>query len=355
MVLGWLAKPVADGDLRHLDSWMAQLADPDSRPTPLSAWQRGCPEVVPGLRASAVWFSESMWLVAEPASDLVTYVAALEREFESIRDEVLALRGSDSFQEYRAPSWTASSQATSGALDGPGGAGSGAAPPRLGVPGTSSGSWNVAYLSLHNAPEQCEEALRRCPRTAAIVASAPRTYGHALLSALAPGTHIRAHVGSSNKKLRIHLPLVVPGGPGECTLTVGGATLALQAGRALVFDDSFLHEARAAHAPGGPARLTLIVDVWHPDLSAPEVRALEFLRNASLRQARLLSTGGGVPAAADFYAVLADARLRRGGSDGAVFGAAGAGGGGSGAAGAGPGPGQRESGDGPVEVEVRDD
>lgn len=309
-----------------------------------------------------MWLVASAWRVAEPPTDLCDFVAALEREFDAILDEVLALRGLDAFQEYRSPSWGAGAAAASEPASAAGAAASTEAPALtrpLGVAATSAGSWSVAYLDLHNAPaELCAEALARCPRTAAILRAAPRPYGHALLSALSPGSHIRPHVGSTNKKLRVHLPLVAPGREGgECTLTVGGEVVPLRAGSALVFDDSFLHEARAGHAPGGPARLTLIVDVWHPDLAAPEVRALAFLRNAALRQARLLSTGGGVPAGADFYAVLEDARQRRGGSDGVVFGGGvgeGGGGGGSGGA-AGAEPGALEKSPPDVDVEVRDD
>jgi len=61
-----------------------------------------------------------------------------------------------------------------------------------------------------------------------------------MFSALAPGTHIRKHNGPTNKKLRVHLPLVVPDG---CRLRVGDTTVAVEAGVPLCFDDSFEHEA----------------------------------------------------------------------------------------------------------------
>lgn len=248
MALGWIGK--AAGECARLAAWMALLASPEFAPRPLSRWQRGCPEVIPGLRAEAVWLAAGAWRVAEPPTDLCDFVAALEREFEAIRDEVLALRGLDAFQEYRSPSWGAG--AATASEPAAGAAASTEAPTLtrpLGVAATSAGSWSVAYLDLHNAPaELCAEALARCPRTAAILRAAPRPYGHALLSALSPGSHIRPHVGSTNKKLRVHLPLVAPGREGgECTLTVGGEVVPLRAGSALrvVFDGSFLHEALA--------------------------------------------------------------------------------------------------------------
>lgn len=48
--------------------------------------------------------------------------------------------------------------------------------------------------------------------------------------------------GPTNKKLRVHLPILAPSG-GLSRLRVGSETRETVAGRALVFDDSFEHEA----------------------------------------------------------------------------------------------------------------
>lgn len=48
--------------------------------------------------------------------------------------------------------------------------------------------------------------------------------------------------GPTNKKLRLHLPLVTPGA-GLARLRVGSQTREVRSGRALIFDDSFEHEA----------------------------------------------------------------------------------------------------------------
>ena len=77
--------------------------------------------------------------------------------------------------------------------------------------------------------------------------------------------------------------------PPDCTLTVGDQTVTWEPGACLVFDDSFLHCVEHAGPPviededegstllaRGPrrssasARAVLIVDLWHPDLSADE-------------------------------------------------------------------------------------
>jgi aspartate beta-hydroxylase len=44
-------------------------------------------------------------------------------------------------------------------------------------------------------------------------------YGHAFFSALAAHTHVVKHHGPTNKKLRVHLPLVAT--PGTARLRVG--------------------------------------------------------------------------------------------------------------------------------------
>ena len=119
---------------------------------------------------------------------------------------------------------------------------------------------------------------------------------------MAPGTHITKHNGPTNKKLRVHLPLVVPPPPpaacgcsgssakdhrevmgtthsglcsecGEaikgCRIRVGDAVHHWKAGTLMAFDDSFQHEAwNDTDAP----RIVLIFDIWHPSLSPQEVR-----------------------------------------------------------------------------------
>ena len=95
------------------------------------------------------------------------------------------------------------------------------------------------YLYLHNADFAVNRA--RCPRTCAVLDKVPRPYEHSFFSAVAPGTHIAKHNGPTNKKLRCHLPLVVPRG-GECTMRVGDVVIPFVEGKCFVFDDSFEHE-----------------------------------------------------------------------------------------------------------------
>lgn len=89
---------------------------------------------------------------------------------------------------------------------------------------------------------------------------------------------MKKHYGSTNKKLRCHLPLRVPkdleyksedGPPSSCWLRVGDKKIGIEEGVAVVFDDSFEHEAANDHIDG--PRIVLVVDFWHPDFSDEEV------------------------------------------------------------------------------------
>ena len=62
--------------------------------------------------------------------------------------------------------------------------------------------------------------------------------------------------------------------------------------RAIIFDDSFNHEARNDHPC--EARIALIFDVWHPDLSAREVKFLSFLQTAAMKRAKMVCEAAGV-------------------------------------------------------------
>ena len=89
----------------------------------------------------------------------------------------------------------------------------------------------------------------------------PRSYQHAFFSALTPGTHILKHHGPTNKKLRIHLPLI--GVPGS-ELRVADTTIHCAQDQLLVFDDSFEHE---VWQDADADRTVLVLHVRHPQLT----------------------------------------------------------------------------------------
>ena len=276
----------------------------NSRVQPLSTFQRGCPQLFPKLRAKAFWDTK-----------LFPFVKEFEASFPLIRQELLQLRDAErsGFQPYRAPSWASKRKAKDG----------------VGSISHDGGSWNVLYLQLHNIDFSinCD----RCPVTSKLLSNVPRAYGHAFFSAMAPGTHITPHHGPTNKKLRVHLPVVVPppvsttqkfttgcssnallmtptkeeGGQGGaeqpqnkkqrrdaendlqlCRLCVGDDHAIAEEGKCYIFDDSLRHEAFNNHASG--SRIVLIFDIWHPDLSDQEIKFLHFLQASQMRRDRLL-------------------------------------------------------------------
>jgi aspartate beta-hydroxylase len=104
--------------------------------------------------------------------------------------------------------------------------------------------------------------------------------GLAYVSRMRAATHIQAHRGPTNLRVRCHLGIQVP--DGDCAIRVGPQTRRWQDGRCLVFDDYFEHEAWN-HTEQD--RIVLIVDLWHPGLSATEVSLLEGLHAYASGQA----------------------------------------------------------------------
>ncbi|WP_419826552.1 aspartyl/asparaginyl beta-hydroxylase domain-containing protein [Sphingomonas sp.] len=127
--------------------------------------------------------------------------------------------------------------------------------------------WSAIHL-LQNG-EHVEANARHCPGTMALIRELPqpRIAGaspNALFSLLAPGARIPPHHGIANTRLVCHLPLIVPG---NCWFRVGAERREWHRGEAWVFDDTIEHEAANE---SDALRVILIVDIWHPDLSAVE-------------------------------------------------------------------------------------
>jgi ornithine lipid ester-linked acyl 2-hydroxylase len=149
--------------------------------------------------------------------------------------------------------------------------------------------WSAYFLwkDAHQDEEHCS----RCPRTAAALAQTPQVDipgrgPTAFFSVLDAHTHIPAHTGSSNARLTVHLPLVVPPG---CRFRVGGETREWRFGHAWVFDDTIEHEAwNDSDAP----RAILIFDVWNPELTALE---RDLVREANVVFAEYNQSEGSIP------------------------------------------------------------
>lgn len=186
------------------------------------------------------------------------WIEELERQFDAIREELLTLlpRAERSERVY---------------LDD--------AAERHGLASDQGApAWNGFYFYRHGERRDQNHGL--CPRTSAVLDSIPlvRIREHApevMFSVLTAGTRIMPHRGVTNTRVVCHLPLIVPG---DCALVVGGETHAWQEGRAVVFDDTFEHE---AWNRGSRTRVVLIVDVWNPHLTVAERDAVSMLVAAS--------------------------------------------------------------------------
>ena len=131
--------------------------------------------------------------------------------------------------------------------------------------------WSVYGLIAFG--RRIEEALNSCPRTAALLTRVPglTTAG---FSRLAPGTHIKPHVGWVRTVYRLHMGLVVPP---DCAMRVGAETRPWREAECVVFDDTVEHEAWNRSSDD---RIVLLLDFLRPgvteatlDVPPPEVEA----------------------------------------------------------------------------------
>ena len=137
--------------------------------------------------------------------------------------------------------------------------------------------WTALYLWKDGAP--VAETQARCPATVAALAGAPMPHiatrsPMVLFSKLRPHTHIPAHNGMLNTRLICHIPLIVPP---DCRLRVGNEIRPVEAGKAMIFDDSIEHE---AWNDSDETRVVLLFEVWRPELSQDERDALVILFEA---------------------------------------------------------------------------
>lgn len=131
--------------------------------------------------------------------------------------------------------------------------------------------WSAFHLFRHG--EWVEENAARCPLIMRLLELLPiprikRRSPMALISVLKPGTHIPPHHGMINTRLICHIPLVVPPG---CRLRVGAETRDVVEGKAMIFDDSFEHE---AWNDGDGVRAVLLFEIWRPEITEEEKFAL---------------------------------------------------------------------------------
>ena len=149
--------------------------------------------------------------------------------------------------------------------------------------------WSAYFLWKDGGRD--EEHCRRCPATLSALAQTPQVDipsrgPTAFFSILDARTHIPPHTGSTNARLTVHLPLILPG---SCRFRVGAETRDWRAGEAWVFDDSIEHE---AWNDADVSRAVLIFDVWNPQLTPLE---RDLVREAMMVFAEYNRPEGAVP------------------------------------------------------------
>lgn len=106
--------------------------------------------------------------------------------------------------------------------------------------------WSAAHLWRGGAI--VDDNAAACPTTFAAFAALPvpiiaHRSPNLMFSILKTQTHIPRHVGVTNARIVVHVPLMIPE---LCPLTVGQQTKGWVPGEALVFDDTTEHEANNA-------------------------------------------------------------------------------------------------------------
>ena len=104
---------------------------------------------------------------------------------------------------------------------------------------TTDDKWKTFIFTFYGHVR--EENCRRCPKTVELLKKIPGMKT-AFFSILAPNKHIPAHRGPYNGVLRFHLGLKIPQNSENCKIRVGNDFGHWQAGKSLLFDDSYEHE-----------------------------------------------------------------------------------------------------------------
>jgi len=139
-----------------------------------------------------------------------------------------------------------------------------------------TGHWAQFELFRQGRPNKvnCEKAPTTCQLVKDVPEISTNKRGQVKFSVMDAGTHVHAHSGPTNCRLRAHLGLQVPSDPtGLSTLRVADQQLTWEEGKLLVFDDSFDHEVWYDNPQKKP-RIVLIMDLWHPELTKAQRKSL---------------------------------------------------------------------------------
>lgn len=143
------------------------------------------------------------------------------------------------------------------------------------------GNWET--LTVYAMGHRYEEAARLLPTTVGLIENfggVTTMGGGAFVSRLPPGASIESHRGPTNTRVRCHLGIDIPSG--DCGIEVGGEVRGWTEGRCLMLNDHLPHR---VWNHTDEERVVLVLDVWHPELTAVERTLLEGLHVYSSVQA----------------------------------------------------------------------
>ena len=118
--------------------------------------------------------------------------------------------------------------------------------------------WKTFFLYGYGV--KLEQNCEACPETTRIIEQIPGLKT-AFFSIMMPGKHIPEHRGPYKGVLRCHLPVKVPQDYQQCGIRVDDEIRHWEAGRIIVFDDSYPHE---AWNKTDEIRVVLFLDIVRP-------------------------------------------------------------------------------------------
>jgi aspartyl/asparaginyl beta-hydroxylase (cupin superfamily) len=191
-------------------------------------------------RASRPWFAEGGTpfhgdepFFFDPAA--FAWTAAVEAQWQTIRDELLALIATDE----------------------------GSLAPYANLEMTSRPNrWKTFGIMFWTLRKQAH--VRKAPKTWAILKDIPGLCAVSF-NLLEPNTTIKPHHGDTNAIIRCHMGLEVPAGAPKCAFRVGTETRSWQEGRWLIFCDAHEH---TAWNNTDKRRYILVIDVMRPEYEA---------------------------------------------------------------------------------------
>lgn len=256
----------AGGELERWRRYLEQL----NRPGPAPQDPMLGPRIFPMMEGLSV----AAWHDARQ----IAAAAILERSFETIRQELQAVDLSE-FIDYdasilRGGQWTF-------------------------MPMFVFGEEVGAFLYRRNPLPNTTRIVKSLPDVCTALPLADVTF-----SAHAPGTRLTPHCSWDPFRLRLHLGIGVPE---KCGIRVGRTAESWKQGEVLVFSEAFEHE---TWNDSEQTRIVLILDLWHPELTEAERRAmLACFRKKEIRGA-LMRTRASANLQPIYYRRFAEAEKR---------------------------------------------